>query len=43
MNKPDEAAMAKPMLLQTELKAMMQRLKMPPSLPEDLGGLNEEP
>ena len=37
------AAMAKPMLLETELKVMMQRLKMPPSLPADLGSLNEEP
>jgi hypothetical protein len=33
--------MAKPMLLQTEIKAMMQRLKMPPSLPADLDSLNE--
>jgi len=36
------ATMAKPMILQTELKAMMQRLKMPPSLPTELGSLDEE-
>jgi arylsulfatase A-like enzyme len=36
------AAMAKPMLLQTELAAMMKRLKMPPSLPAELGSLDEE-
>jgi len=36
------AAMAKPMILETELKAMMQRLKMPPSLPAELASLNEE-
>ena len=37
------ATMAKPMLLETEIKAMMQRLKMPTSLPAELGSLNEEP
>lgn len=36
------ATMAKPMLLQTEIKAMMQRVKMPPSLPAEFGSLNEE-
>jgi len=36
------ATMAKPMLLETELKAVMQRLKMPPSLPAELDSLNEE-
>ena len=36
------ATMAKPMLLETEIKAMMQRLKMPTSLPAELGSLNEE-
>jgi hypothetical protein len=34
--------MAKPMLLQTELRAMMQRLSMPPSLPAELDSLDEE-
>ena len=37
------AVMVKPMILQTELKAMMERIKMPPSLPADLDSLNEEP
>jgi len=37
------ATMVKPMLLQIELKAMMQRLKMPPSLPAELESLDEEP
>jgi arylsulfatase A-like enzyme len=37
------AAMAKPMLLQTEVKAMMERLKLPPSLPAELEALDEEP
>ena len=36
------AEMAKPMLLQIELKAMMQRLKMPPSLPAELEILDTE-
>lgn len=36
------ATMVKPTLLQIELKAMMQRLKMPPSLPVELESLNEE-
>ncbi len=36
------ATMAKPMILQTEFKAMMQRLKMPPSLPAELDSLDEE-
>ena len=36
------ATMAKPLILQTEIKAMMQRLKMPPSLPAELGSLDEE-
>ena len=36
------ATMAKPMILQIELKAMMQRLKMPPSLPAELDSLDEE-
>jgi len=35
--------MAKPMILQTELKAMMERIKMPPALPAELDSLNEEP
>jgi len=35
--------MAKPMILQTEIKAMMERIKMPPSLPADLESLDEEP
>ena len=37
------AEMAKPMLLQTELKAVMERLKMPPSLPAELESLDLEP
>ena len=37
------AAMVKPLLLETEIKAMMQRLDMPPSLPADLDSLDEEP
>ena len=37
------AAMAKPQLLQTEFKEMLKRLKMPPSLPAELGSLDEEP
>jgi arylsulfatase A-like enzyme len=36
------AAMAKPALLEVELKAMMQRLKMPGSFPADFDSLNEE-
>jgi len=36
------ASMAKPMLLETEIKAMMQRIKMPPSLPAELDSLDEE-
>ena len=36
------ATMAKPMLLETEIKAMMQRIRMPPSLPAELGSLDEE-
>lgn len=36
------ATMAKPMILQTEFKAMLQRIKMPPSLPAELDSLNEE-
>lgn len=36
-------AMVKPMLLETELGAMMQRLKMPPALPTDLESLDYEP
>jgi arylsulfatase A-like enzyme len=36
------ATMAKPLLLETEIGAMMQRLKLPPSLPAELGSLNEE-
>lgn len=36
------AAMAKPALLEIELKAMMQRLKMPGSFPADFDSLNEE-
>jgi len=36
------AKMAKPMILQTEVKAMMQRIKMPPSLPAELDSLNAE-
>src|SRR5215468_1504321 len=36
------AAMAKPLILQTEVKAMLQRIKLPPSLPADLASLNEE-
>ena len=36
------ATMAKPMLLETETKAMMQRIKLPPSLPAELDSLNEE-
>jgi hypothetical protein len=37
------AAMAKPMILQTELQAMMKRLKLPPSLPAELSSLDAEP
>ena len=37
------AEMAKPQLLQTEFKEMLKRLKMPPSLPAELGSLDEEP
>jgi arylsulfatase A-like enzyme len=37
------AAMAKPLILQTEVKAMLERIKMPPSLPADLESLDEEP
>jgi arylsulfatase A-like enzyme len=37
------AEMAKPMILQTEMKAMMERLKMPPSLPAELESFDEEP
>lgn len=37
------AAMAKPMILQTEVKVMMERIKLPPSLPAELDSLNEEP
>jgi arylsulfatase A-like enzyme len=37
------ATMAKPMLLETAIKAMMQGLKLPPSLPGELNSLNEEP
>ena len=36
------AEMAKPTLLEIELKAMMQRLKMPGSFPADFDSLNEE-
>jgi len=36
------ATMVKPMLLQTELKAMIQRLKLPPALPPELDSLNVE-
>jgi arylsulfatase A-like enzyme len=36
------AVMAKPALLEVELKAMMQRLKMPGSFPADFDSLNEE-
>jgi arylsulfatase A-like enzyme len=36
------ASMAKPMLLQTELGAMMERLKMPPALPAELESLDYE-
>ena len=36
------AAVAKPMILQTEIRATMERIKMPSSLPADLGSLNEE-
>jgi arylsulfatase A-like enzyme len=35
-------AMAKPLLLETEIKAMMQRIKLPPSLPAELDSLNAE-
>ena len=34
--------MAKPMLLQTELNAMRERLPMPPALPKEEFQLNEE-
>ncbi len=37
------AGMARPMILETEIKAMVQRLKMPPALPAELDSLNEEP
>ena len=35
--------MMKPMLLEAGLKAIMQRLHMPPSLPGEEHLLNEEP
>jgi hypothetical protein len=34
--------MAKPMLLQTEFRAMRERLHMPPALPKEDFELNEE-
>ncbi len=37
------AQMAKPLLLETELRLMMQRLKMPPALPAELQSLDYEP
>ena len=37
------AAMAKPMLLQTEFKAILQRLHLPPALPGEEFEFNEEP
>ncbi len=36
------AAMAKPLILETEIKAMLQRIKLPPSLPAELDSLNRE-
>jgi arylsulfatase A-like enzyme len=36
------ATMTKPLILQTEIKAMLERIKLPPSLPPDLGSLDEE-
>lgn len=36
------AVMAKPLILETEFKAMLQRIKLPPSLPADLDSLNRE-
>jgi len=36
------ATMAKPLLLETEFKSMLQRLKLPPSLPAELDSLDEE-
>ena len=36
------ATMAKPMLLEAEVKEILRRLKLPPSLPADLSSLNEE-
>jgi len=36
------AAMAKPLILETEFKAMLQRIKLPPSLPAELDSLNRE-
>lgn len=36
------ATMARPMLLETEVGAMMERLKLPPSLPVELDSLNFE-
>ena len=37
------ATMAKPMLLQAEFKAMMQRLHLPPALPDEEFQFNQEP
>jgi hypothetical protein len=36
------SAMAKPLILETEFKAMLQRIKLPPSLPAELDSLNRE-
>jgi len=36
------AVMAKPLILETEFKAMLQRIKLPPSLPAELDSLNRE-
>jgi len=36
------AAMAKPLILETEIKAMLQRIKLPPSLPAELDSFNRE-
>lgn len=37
------AKMAKPLLLQTEFKAIQRRLAMPPALPNEELEFNEEP
>lgn len=37
------STMAKPLILQTEVPAMLQRIKLPPNLPPDLESLNLEP